>query len=154
MGTAVWVWEVMPTGTKGPPVRLLCLLWCAAFSTTPFFSLPPAPRSTSGDVLRNLGGMGAHGMRLTAERVLKYGFGLSLLGVIPLTVIPLHNTFAPWLALCSPAYRAAAAKQVDAGVSVPPAAVLSPLQGSLLTTAILGGWVRGGGGVLLVCRAP
>ncbi|PSC69840.1 divinyl chlorophyllide a 8-vinyl-chloroplastic isoform A [Micractinium conductrix] len=94
---------------------------------------------TSGDVLRNLGGMGAHGMRLTAERVLKYGFGLSLLGVIPLTVIPLHNTFAPWLALCSPAYRAAAAKQVDAGVSVPPAAVLSPLQGSLLTTAILGG---------------
>lgn len=58
---------------------------------------------TAGDVLRNFGGQGASGVRLQAERVLKYGFGVSLLGTIPLTVIPLHATFAPWLALCTPA---------------------------------------------------
>ncbi|KAL4442083.1 hypothetical protein ABPG77_011344 [Micractinium sp. CCAP 211/92] len=96
---------------------------------------------TSGDVLRNLGassgGGGVHGVRLQAERVLKYGFGVSLLGVIPLTVIPLHNTFKPWLALCSPAYGVAA-KQAEAAGLGTAGVQLSQLQESLLTTGILG----------------
>ena len=62
---------------------------------------------TSGDILRNFGGVGSSGLRLQAERVLKYGFGVSLLGTIPLTVVPLHATVAPWLAPCSPAVEAA-----------------------------------------------
>lgn len=96
---------------------------------------------TAGDVLRNLGassgGAGAHGVRLQAERVLKYGFGVSLLGVIPLTVIPLHNTFKPWLALCSPVYGVAAKQAEAAGLGLA-GVQLSQVQESLLTTGILG----------------
>jgi len=95
--------------------------------------------------------MGAHGVRLHAERVLKYGFGVSLLGVIPLTVIPLHNTFAPWLALCSPTYGAAA-KQAEAAGLGAQGVPLSPLQASLLTTGILGEWGGAGQQGLPACK--
>jgi hypothetical protein len=98
--------------------------------------------------LRNLGGgAGTSGMRLQAERVLKYGFGISLLGTIPLTVIPLHATFTPWLALCSsadPAAKKAAEAEGDGGVR------LSQLQQSMLTAAILGKRVAGGTAVRLM----
>ena len=101
------------------------------------YALGEYPCRTAGDVLRNFGGVGASGWRLQAERVLKYAFGLSLLGTIPLTVVPLHATFAPWLAACSPAVEAAA-KQAEAagtgGAGIP----LSHLQESLLTAGILG----------------
>lgn len=115
----------------------------------------PSPCSTSGDVLRNLGassgGGGVHGVRLQAERVLKYGFGVSLLGVIPLTVIPLHNTFKPWLALCSPAYGVAA-KQAEAAGLGTAGVQLSQLQESLLTTGILGEAAEAGQGRGLHCH--
>lgn len=113
-------------------------------------AVPPRRRRTAGDVLRNFGGVGASGMRLHAERVLKYGFGLSLLGTIPLTLFPLHDTFAPWLTLCSPTYSAAAKQAELAGLSLADGVPLSQLQDSLLTTGILGAlcaglWCAGGG---------
>ncbi|PRW56400.1 divinyl chlorophyllide a 8-vinyl- chloroplastic [Chlorella sorokiniana] len=89
---------------------------------------------TSGDVLRNFGGAGASGMRLHAEKLLKYGFGVSLLGAVPLTLYPLHDTFAPWLALCSPQYSAAAKAAEAKGHS---AVQLSQLQDSMLTAGIM-----------------
>lgn len=72
-------------------------------------------------------------------RLLKYGFGVSLLGAVPLTLYPLHDTFAPWLALCSPQYSAAAKAAEAQGHSM---VQLSPLQDSMLTTGIMGGWDR------------
>jgi hypothetical protein len=106
---------------------------------------------TSGDILRNFGGVGSSGLRLHAEQVLKYGFGVSLLGTIPLTVVPLHATVAPWLAPCSPAVEAAARQAEAAGVGGA-GIQLSQLQESLLTAGILGeplgGQKRGGGATL------
>ena len=68
--------------------------------------------------------------------MLKYGFGLSLLGTIPLTLYPLHDTFAPWLALCSPQYSAAAKAAEEQGLG-PASVQLSQVQDSLLTSAIM-----------------
>lgn len=73
----------------------------------------------------------------TCHRLLKYGFGVSLLGAVPLTLYPLHDTFAPWLALCSPQYSAAAKAAEAQGHA---AVQLSQLQDSMLTTGIMGGW--------------
>lgn len=63
---------------------------------------------------------------------------MSLLGAVPLTLYPLHDTFAPWLALCSPQYSAAAKAAEAQGHST---VQLSQLQDSLLTTGIMGGWL-------------
>lgn len=75
---------------------------------------------TQGDVLRNIGGFGAGSVvvkaggdengilmtRLALQRFVKVGYGLSLIATIPLLLLPLLNTFAPWAAACIPAGKA------------------------------------------------
>lgn len=80
---------------------------------------------------------------------------MSLLGAVPLTLYPLHDTFAPWLALCSPQYSAAAKVAEAQGHSM---VQLSPLQDNMLTTGIMGGWTMGIGWgsehAAIVCARP
>ncbi|GAB4819563.1 hypothetical protein N2152v2_006609 [Parachlorella kessleri] len=49
---------------------------------------------TAGDVLRNFGGPTSTGPRLAFERFLKVGYGVSILGTVPLIVMPLQSPFA------------------------------------------------------------
>ena len=49
-------------------------------------------------MLRNFGGAQAWGLRAAYERLLKLGYGLSILGTVPLVVIPFQDTLLPPLA--------------------------------------------------------
>lgn len=90
----------------------------------------------------------SHSAPFCCPRLLKYGFGVSLLGAVPLTLYPLHDTFAPWLALCSPQYSAAAKALEAQGHGTPQ---LSQLQDGMLTTGIMGGWGGGSWGTAGAC---
>ena len=87
-------------------------------------------------------------MPLHLRSLLKYSYGVSLLGTIPLTLYPLHDMFVPWLALCS-SRAAAAERQAEAAGLGTSTVQLPPLLDALLTTGIMGGcrrqlpWIRG-----------
>ena len=55
-----------------------------------FIYLPFILCRTHGDVLRNLGG----DSRSPIERLVKVGYGMSLLASVPLLIIPLQSTFS------------------------------------------------------------
>ena len=46
--------------------------------------LVASPRRTSGDVLRNFGGRSANGLRAMYERLLKLGYGFTIMASVPL----------------------------------------------------------------------
>ncbi|KAK9816581.1 hypothetical protein WJX72_002235 [[Myrmecia] bisecta] len=48
---------------------------------------------TAGDILRNFGARQTRGWRGAYERLLKLGYGLSILGTVPLVVMPFHAMF-------------------------------------------------------------
>eukprot|EP00951_Prasinocladus_malaysianus_P041296 scaffold485644_cov52-Prasinocladus_malaysianus.AAC.1 len=50
---------------------------------------------TAGDVLRNLGGSSTTGLRSLYERALRLGYGLAVLGCIPMVMLPLQHTLLP-----------------------------------------------------------
>eukprot|EP00873_Tetraselmis_striata_P002251 jgi/Tetstr1/422515/TSEL_001276.t1 len=52
---------------------------------------------TAGDVLRNLGGSAVTGLRALYERALRLGYGLAVLGCVPLVMLPLQHTLLPML---------------------------------------------------------
>ncbi|KAF5832059.1 hypothetical protein DUNSADRAFT_12202, partial [Dunaliella salina] len=53
---------------------------------------------TSGDLLRNLGAAHVVGLRGAYERSLKICYGLSILGSVPLVIMPFYNIIMPFLA--------------------------------------------------------
>lgn len=60
-------------------------------------------------MLRNLGGPQELGLRAAYERLLKLGYGLSILGTVPLVVIPFQDMLLPPLAAWAQAQRWASA---------------------------------------------
>ena len=61
-------------------------------------------------MLRNLGGPQELGPRASYERLLKLGYGLSILGTVPLVVIPFQDMLLPPLAAWAQAQRWAPAE--------------------------------------------
>ena len=61
-------------------------------------------------MLRNLGGPQELGLRAAYERLLKLGYGLSILGTVPLVVIPFQDMLLPPLAAWAHAQRWASAE--------------------------------------------
>lgn len=54
--------------------------------------------STAGDLLRNFGGPNVRGLRGAYERLLKLGYGLSVLATVPIVMMPFHAALLPVLA--------------------------------------------------------
>ena len=92
---------------------------------------------TAGDVLRNFGARELTGVRGAYERLIKVGYGLSILGTVPLVVLPFQDSLGPLLALClKPAPRSSDKKQ-DAAESADVQGSVQ-LQEHIVTTAVLG----------------
>jgi len=85
---------------------------------------------TAGDVLRNLGGSTVIGLRALYERALRLGYGLSVLGCVPVVMLPLQHTllplllpaaarlpYGPWLVAPAGTYRHGSASYHGAGKS-------------------------------------
>ncbi len=53
---------------------------------------------TAGDILRNFGAADVTGTRGAYERAIKLCYGLSILGAIPLVILPFYNLVLPVLA--------------------------------------------------------
>lgn len=92
---------------------------------------------TAGDVLRNFGARELTGVRGAYERLIKVGYGLSILGTVPLVVLPFQDSLgpliAPWL---KPLTKNSDKKQDMDGSSATADRLL--LQEHLVTTAVLG----------------
>lgn len=73
-------------------------------------------------MLRNFGGPSSTGFRLGFERMLKIGYGISILSTVPLIILPLQSPFA-----------AAVGLRTEAG-----AAYGNPVHGHLVTTLVIG----------------
>lgn len=56
-------------------------------------------------MLRNIGGSAGSsgGVGLSLQRLVKVGYGVSLIATIPLLLLPLQSTFGPWMAAAVPA---------------------------------------------------
>ena len=65
-------------------------------------------------MLRNLGGAQELGLRAAYERLLKLGYGLSILGTVPLVVVPFQDMLLPPLAAWAQAQRWAPAEWCQA----------------------------------------
>jgi hypothetical protein len=53
----------------------------------------------AGDLLRNFGSAHVDGLRGSYERAVKLCYGLSILGSIPLTILPFYGIMAPMLGI-------------------------------------------------------
>lgn len=88
-------------------------------------------------MLRNFGARELTGVRGAYERLIKVGYGLSILGTVPLVVLPFQDSLgpliAPWL---KPLSRSPGKKQ-DVGDALPERIVL---QEHIVTTLVLGGY--------------
>lgn len=73
---------------------------------------------TSGDVLRNFGAA-------SAARMVKVGYGLAILGTVPLVVMPFHDSMLPLVACLGPPRP-------------PMGAAATPLQQQAITSLVLG----------------
>ncbi|KAJ9516084.1 hypothetical protein QJQ45_024517 [Haematococcus lacustris] len=54
---------------------------------------------TAGDLLRNFGAANVVGLRGAYERAVKLCYGLSILGSVPLVILPFYNIVLPWVGL-------------------------------------------------------
>lgn len=54
----------------------------------------------SGDILRNLGAVELMGIRGTYERIVKLGYGLNILGTVPLVILPMQSILVPMMNTC------------------------------------------------------
>lgn len=95
-------------------------------------------------MLRNFGGPSTTGPRLALERLLKIGYGVSILGTVPLIVLPLQAPFASVVGL----------------KNEPGAAYANPFREHIVTALVIGGralgragWLAGWLGILLSCGA-
>lgn len=57
---------------------------------------------TAGDLLRNFGAANVDGMRGAYERAIKLCYGLSILGSVPLVILPFYNLMLPLLGFKGP----------------------------------------------------
>ncbi|GIL69642.1 hypothetical protein Vretifemale_561, partial [Volvox reticuliferus] len=57
---------------------------------------------TAGDLLRNFGAANVDGMRGAYERAIKLCYGLSILGSVPLVILPFYNLMLPILGFKGP----------------------------------------------------
>lgn len=89
---------------------------------------------TAGDVLRNLGAEGVEGLRGAYERLLKLGYGLSILGSVPLALLPIYDSML-WTVACVGPPPPVFPPLKD---QPPPIIAPSPLQERLLTLLVVG----------------
>lgn len=92
---------------------------------------------TAGDVLRNFGARELTGVRGAYERLIKVGYGLSILGTVPLVVLPFQDSLGPLIAPWLKPWSKNNDKKQDVadGTAAPEQLVL---QEHLVTTAVLG----------------
>lgn len=90
---------------------------------------------TAGDVLRNFGARGVTGIRGAYERLIKVGYGLSILGTVPLVVLPFQDSLGPLLAAWMQPWSKSADKKEGVDDSV---GKRTHLQEQFITTAVLG----------------
>lgn len=90
---------------------------------------------TAGDVLRNFGARGVTGIRGAYERLIKVGYGLSILGTVPLVVLPFQDSLGPLLAAWMQPWSKSADKKEGVDDSV---GKTTHLQEQFITTAVLG----------------
>ncbi|KAL0050456.1 hypothetical protein WJX82_011533 [Trebouxia sp. C0006] len=90
---------------------------------------------TAGDVLRNFGARGVIGIRGAYERLIKVGYGLSILGTVPLVVLPFQDSLGPLLAAWMQPWSKSADKKEGVDDSV---GKRTHLQEQFITTAVLG----------------
>lgn len=91
---------------------------------------------TAGDVLRNFGARGVTGIRGAYERLIKVGYGLSILGTVPLVVLPFQAALGPVISAWTPAWPKSADKKMD--VSSDGSGRGSYLQEQFIATLVLG----------------
>ena len=72
---------------------------------------------TAGDVLRNFGARGVTGIRGAYERLIKVGYGLSILGTVPLVVLPFQGSIGPVISAWTQAWSKGVDKKTDASSS-------------------------------------
>ncbi len=87
-------------------------------------------------MLRNFGARGVTGIRGAYERLIKVGYGLSILGTVPLVVLPFQDSLGPLLA----AWMQPWSKSVDKKDPVGDQSLgnRSHLQEQFITAAVLG----------------
>ena len=90
---------------------------------------------TAGDVLRNFGARGVTGIRGAYERLIKVGYGLSILGTVPLVVLPFQDSIGPVISAWTKPWSRGADKKADVGSEGP--AQRSHLQEQFIATLIL-----------------
>lgn len=90
---------------------------------------------TAGDVLRNFGARGVTGIRGAYERLIKVGYGLSILGTVPLVVLPFQDSLGPLLAAWMQPWSKSADKKEGVDDSL---GKRTHLQEQFITTAVLG----------------
>ncbi|KAA6420194.1 MAG: hypothetical protein FRX49_09857 [Trebouxia sp. A1-2] len=90
---------------------------------------------TAGDVLRNFGARGVTGIRGAYERLIKVGYGLSILGTVPLVVLPFQDSLGPLLAAWMQPWSRSADKKEGVDDSMGKG---THLQEQFITTAVLG----------------
>ena len=95
---------------------------------------------TAGDVLRNFGARGVTGIRGAYERLIKVGYGLSILGTVPLVILPFQDSVGPVLAAWMQPWAKSANKKEGVDDNV---VKKTHLQEQFITTAVLGGWPLG-----------
>ena len=91
---------------------------------------------TAGDVLRNFGARGVTGIRGAYERLIKVGYGLSILGTVPLVVLPFQGSIGPVISAWTQAWSKGADKKVDEGMNG--SGKSSYLQEQFIATLVLG----------------
>lgn len=91
---------------------------------------------TAGDVLRNFGARGVTGIRGAYERLIKVGYGLSILGTVPLVVLPFQAALGPVVSAWTPAWPRSPEKKLD--VSSEGSGRGSYLQEQFIATLVLG----------------
>eukprot|EP00884_Botryococcus_braunii_P010425 jgi/Botrbrau1/19384/Bobra.0338s0014.1 len=89
---------------------------------------------TAGDVLRNLGAEGVEGLRGAYERLLKLGYGLSILGSVPLALLPIYDSMLWTVAFLAPPPPTFSPLKDQP----PPAIAPSPVQERFLTILVVG----------------
>lgn len=103
-------------------------------------------------MLRNFGARELTGVRGAYERLIKVGYGLSILGTVPLVVLPFQDSLGPLLALCLKATSGRSdqhKKDVVEGADVQGSA---QLQEHIVTTAVLGRLLQQSWPMELLCK--